>query len=595
MDLNKLQVLVDKCTNYLRSGHFPDAGKPETLTKQYLVEPLLRLLGWSEDPSQEFHYVSEFSGGMAKKWEDIVLMQQDMPMIFVETKELFEKKLLTDSNISELLNYLKEYNRKNKNRYRVDWGVLTNFKEIHFFYVSDTEPFCSLLFNDYMREVGRVVQLLSVDEIKRHGIELFYSESSKEKLGSLFLEDLKKWRLILANGLFEANPHLSVEQLRETSQKLLDRLIFIGMLETLGVLPPNWLGNIFAQWQQGKNYLNKTFSEVMREQFVTIESLYDTELFAKNLCDEVDISDDYLEEILKIQGVAKGTVYEKIGFAGQTSLDDKGIYGYNFNTLSIDIMGTAYERYLAHRIAIEEQRVVIKDIKKLRRKEGTYFTPTYVVKHIVEQTIEPKLKSILEDAKKLLEKGKFKDALENMSEISQLRILDPACGSGSFLIKAFDAISECYSEYNRSVDKATATFLKTKGLLAANEIELDAKVTDIGERILLENLYGIDLDPQAVEITKLNLWIRMLRFSSNLYRPTVGKKQRKLLPSLIMNIKCGNSLFSPLALVPSVPLEVSRKELADLLRMRRELSKTILELTPAHSGTRTSDEIDELK
>jgi len=580
----------------MASGCFPVAGKPEALTKQYLIEPLLRLLGWSDDPSQEFHYAPEFSGGMDKKWEDLVLLQDHMPLIFVETKGLFEKELLTDRNVNELLNYMKEYNRKNKDRYRIDWGVLTNFRELYIFYVSDSEPFYSLSFRQYLSEVTTLEQLLSVEDIKHHGIDRFYSESMKERLGDAFLEDLKKWRLILANGFFLANPNLTIEQLKETSQQVLDRLIFIRMLETLGILPPNWLGNIFAQWQQGKNYLNKTFSEVMREQFAAIESLYDTELFLHKLCDDLSIGDDYLEEILKIQGPAKGNIHQKIGFAGQTSLDDKGIYGYNFSTLTFDIMGSAYERYLAHRITIKEQRVAIEETKELRRKEGTYYTPTYVVEHIIGLAIQPRLTQILEEARRLLAEYKFKEARQKISELSSFRILDPACGSGSFLIKAFEAIASCYSQFNTALNEASQKFLKERGLAETSEINFQAfMVDDVGERILLENLYGVDFDAQAVEVAKLNLWTKMLSVNPFLYRPEVGKKQKKLLPSLMTKIKCGNSLFSPIALSSNIASQMSATDIARLIEMRRKLWEAILEMSPAHSGNKTNQEIDALR
>jgi len=597
MELSVLQELTQKCKVYLDSGRFPVAGKPESLTKQYLVEPMLGLLGWSKNPSDEFHHAPEFSGGMEKKWEDIVLMRRDMPLIFVETKSLLDKKLLSDLNVNELLSYLKEYNRKNKSRYRVDWGVLTNFKELHIFYLSDKEPFYSGSFDEFTAQVTTLEQLLSVEGIKAHGIDLFYSETSKENLGDLFLTDLKKWRLILANGFSKTNPSLTLEQIKEASQQVLDRFIFIRMLETYGILPSNWLGNIFSRWHDGEDYQNKTFAEVMREKFAAIEDLYDTELFKPRLCDEVPVDDEYLEETLKILGPAKGTIYAEIGFAGQSSLDDKGIYGYNFNTMRLDIIGSAYERYLAHKITRKGQLIVIEETPEERRKEGTYFTPSYVVDHVVRRTVEPMIRDVFEQAKHLLAEHKFNAARQKIGEISSFRVLDPASGSGSFLVRVFDVVHKCYTDYNREVDTRVQGFLKERGLDAAAAIDVGSiKVAAPGERVLLENLYGVDFDPQAVEIAKLNLWIRVLRANPDAYRASAGRKEKgKLLPSLMTRIKCGNSLFSPVPPLSELSVRNQTGLLASLIRTREELSKIALDLSPASTSARTRDEINNLR
>jgi hypothetical protein len=231
-----LNELIEKCKQYLQQGNFLFQGKPETSTRQFLIEPLLELLGWSSDSIPQFHYVREFSGGISRKWEDYVLLKEDRPLFFLETKQLFEVTLLSTNNVNELLNYMKEYNRKNRSGYRIDWGILTDFKDLHLFYVSENKPFFSISFTEYLEKKEILNDLLSVEGVKNDGVDRFFAESSKEELGDRFLDDLKKWRLILANGLFQINRGLSLEQVKEASQRILDRLVFIRMLETLGNL-----------------------------------------------------------------------------------------------------------------------------------------------------------------------------------------------------------------------------------------------------------------------------------------------------------------------------------------------------------------------
>ena len=580
--------LIERCRQYIKQGHLLVEGKPETLTRQFLIEPLLDIFGWSADPAVAHHYVREFSGGMERKWEDYVLLKEDRPLVFVETKHLFDDKLLSTKNVNELLNYMKEFNRKNRSGHRVDWGVLTNFKELHIFYVSGKEPFFSCVFTDYIGKAQVLRELLSVEGIKNEGIDRFFGESSKEELGDRFLDDLKKWRLILANGLYDLNKDLTIDEIKEGSQRILDRLIFIRMLETLGILPYNWLRTVFLRWQEGTIGLNQPFSKVLRNNFLTIEDIYDTELFLSTPYDALEIGDEYLEELIKVQGPSHPTVYRKIGFAGQQSLDDRGVYGYNFNTLTIDIMGSAYERYLAHQLSIENDRICITETERLRKREGIYYTPPYVVDYIVEKTVKPVIQVIFEEARVLVEKGHCKEAVSAIQRISTVKILDPACGSGSFLIKAFDIIAQFYKKYNDLIESFYRKQLKKNGLADTFHAN-DFKIEPIGERILLDNIYGIDLDSQAVEIAKLNLWLKMLSLDPLSYKPTIGKRERKLLPSLITNIKQGNSLFSGFEKTK----DIDRAKLEEVAQLRQKLHEYILSIGP--SGKQTTEKQEQMK
>lgn len=584
--MSELTELIEKAERYFQQCHFNVEGKPETLTRQFLFEPFLKMLGWSDDPADQFYYVREFSGGMNRKWEDYVILREDRPLIFVETKSLFDDKLLSKRNVNELLDYMKEFNRKNRSGHRIDWGVLTNFKETHLFYVSHNKPFFSSKCSEYAKEIVVLRELISVDGIKNEGIDRFFAEASKEEMGDSFLDDLKKWRLILANGLYESNMNLTINEIKEVSQRILDRLIFIRMLETLGILPYNWLRNIFLRWREGVIGLNQVFSKVLRDNFLIIEDLYDTELFRPDPYDQLKIGDEYLTELMKVQGPAHPHVYKKIGGSGQQTLDDKGIYGYNFKTLTIDVMGSAYERYLAHQITIKNELVVIKETKKLRKKEGIYYTPPYVVDYIVKRTTKPIIEGIFEEAQALINDGQFNEAYSKIQEISSVKVLDPACGSGSFLIKVFDVVAQFYKRYNELVDDAYRRQLRENGLLTS-AFGSDLKIKSIGERILLENIYGIDLDPQAVEITKLNLWIKMLSLRPASYRPTIGERQRKLLPSLVTNIKRGNSLFS--GFEKASHLDLSKLE--QIMELRHRLKGQILRMSP-EGEQKNNDELE---
>ena len=164
----------------------------------------------------------------------------------------------------------------------------------------------------------------------------------------------------------------------------------------------------------------------------------------------------------------------------------KGQYEYNFKEMPADVLGTVYENYLNYKLTQSKKGVnVEKDVKK-RKEQGIFYTPTFVVDYIVKNALKPVL-----------------DNCKSIADLKKIKVLDPACGSGSFLIRALEAIAEKYREFG-----------------------VDGSVK---RQIILENLFGVDLDMQAVEIARLNLLINSL-------------DTKEPLPPLDKNIKNRNSL-----------------------------------------------------
>ena len=161
------------------------------------------------------------------------------------------------------------------------------------------------------------------------------------------------------------------------------------------------------------------------------------------------------------------------------------------------MLGNIYEQYLGVILTKIGKRAKLKESHAHRKEQGIYYTPTYIVDYIVRNTLGELLKDKKIDA-------------------SKIRVLDPACGSGSFLIKAFDILNEHHARKDKNYNQKT---------LAGENIAYSAK-----ERILKNNIYGVDLDKQAVEIAQLNLLLK------------IAEKGHRL-PLLQENIKNGNSLI----------------------------------------------------
>jgi len=223
--------------------------------------------------------------------------------------------------------------------------------------------------------------------------------------------------------------------------------------------------------------------ESLRQVFDYFDKEYNSKIFAEHLCDHLEIEDAVLYEIVM------GLYYAKEKYFS---------ISYDFSLINADVLGNIYEQYLSHILKKTAKRAKLTENYIHRKKRGIYYTPTYVVEYIVRNTLGELLRN-----KKI--------------DVEKIRVLDPACGSGSFLIKAFDVLNEYYLKNDKDYAQSQLD-LKT-GAIFTKKV-----------RMLQNNIFGVDLDKQAVEITQLNLLLK------------IAEKGHRL-PLLEQNIRCGNSLI----------------------------------------------------
>lgn len=541
-------------------------GKPEEETKQQLVEPFLtKKLGWSSTHSEEY-YDREYLGKIkGTEWKDIALIVKDKPRVFIETKACSDRNI-DRKYAKDLLKYLKDYNSDKPETDWVSWGILTNFAEWFIYHWSEPstnpKPFYSFSSVELEERILVLEETLSPEGVKKNKLLNRFYESPGHKLDEEFLKDLKKWRKIIANAFYQKNPNLTIDQISEISHVFLSRLIFLRRLEAIGVLKPRWVKWQFESWKEGKTIPTATFSDYIRMLFNGFWQIYDTELFKQQECDKLAFDDQFFEDLLKELSSSPQKVREVVGIQ---EILDKGLYGYNFTELSLDILGAVYERYLAHTMKfanLNGQKIVsIDETPKLRQTEGAYFTPHHIVKLILKFSLDARLSELVSKMKDFLQKGKVEEAKSKILEMGKIRMLDPACGSGSFLIEAFKMITSVYSIYNNMIIDVF------KGKPLAEQRVAEYEIEKIGERTLLENLYGVDLDPKAVELTKLNLWLHHIDLNRSGYYYSGGATKKKLLPPLDLNIKSGNSLV----FYDATELTAFDKEIQQIKNARNEL------------------------
>lgn len=309
---------------------------------------------------------------------------------------------------------------------------------------------------------------------------LYYPvEKRVEDIKAKFFVKLKGWRDSLRKELFRAyGEKYNKGQIDLFTQKMLDRMIFIDVCHDKGIIGQNVHSAILSSRGAKYDELKKWFKE-MDEQF-------NTELFAPMAIDHFDVDDQVLVPIIE-------------------ELNE-----IDFENVSVHIIGEVYENYLGEMLRVTKKSgLKVQEHKEQakRKSQGIYYTPEYIVDYIVKNTVG-----------ELVKKAKSED------DLTKIRVLDPACGSGSFLIKAFDVLYKAYEDLK----------IKNRG----GQMET-GKDLEIKRAILQHNLYGVDLDERAVEITKLNLMLKALE-GFNYHE----LHERKLLPNLNLNIRVGNPLIS---------------------------------------------------
>lgn len=471
--------LVSKLTS-LTKGEFKKYD--EENTKKDFILPLFRALGWATEDRQEVTAEDKVS----RRRVDYAFRIEGIPKFFLEAKPL-KADLDNPEYAWQAINYAWTKG--------VTWAVLTDFEGLKVFNAQWKGT--NLLYNlfkdiPYTGYVERFDELwlLSRQSFEKSLLDIEAEKVAKkgkrEPVGKELFDDLIVWRQRLYRQLRGWNKGYSEAQIDEAVQRILDRLIFIRTAEDRE-LEERVLLPAVREWRENghRKELDKALVRIFRE----FDKEYDSELFETgHFC----------------EGLACDSNTYALVIEGLYGMRDE-VPTYNFDAIDVDVLGGIYEQYLSYRQGLPEE---VEEAKRARRKKrGIYYTPKFVVQYIVENTVGRLLQERSHD------------------EIRKLRILDPACGSGSFLIEAFDRLDRYHQEARGTAQRSD------------EKAERDDFLERL--RILRENIYGVDLDPQAVEIARLNLLLKSLY-------------QRALLPKLEDNIRCGNSLISGL------PIELSQ-------------------------------------
>ena len=369
-------------------------------------------------------------------------------------------------------------------------------------------------FRDYESKWDEIAAIFSKEAVLKGSFDK-YASGSKGKRGttevdSAFLEEIEGWRDLLARNIALRNDNLSQRELNFAVQQTIDRIIFLRICEDRGIEP---YGRLMAL-QNGVNVYGR-----LRELFRAADDRYNSGLFHFKREKGRAEAPDELTLNLEIDDKPLKEIFKNLYYPDCP---------YEFSVLGADILGSVYEQFLGKVIRLTAgNRAVVEDKPEVKKAGGVFYTPAYIVKYIVEHTVG-----------KLLEGKTPKQA-------NGIAILDPACGSGSFLIGAYQYLLDWY--LTRYIDEGAEKHSKGKEAKLRPFAQKEWRLTTSEKkRILLEHLYGVDIDAQAVEVTKLSLLLKMLEGESD---ETLNSQMKlfheRVLPDLERNIQCGNSLIGP--------------------------------------------------
>ncbi len=513
----KIEILVNTFGMNIENYKSRKERKETEIRKDY-IDPLFELMGWNIRNEGLAEYEKEVAAEYSvkdktgRKKADYCFKLNGNPMFFVEAKDPYINIEENKDVAFQLRSYC--WNAK------VPVGILTDFEEFAV-YDGRYEPKAGdsanvarihyFKYTDFKDEDkwSKISGLFSKKAVASGALNT-YINTVKVKRGVLtvdeaFLKDMELWREILAVNITSLNPELTRKEINFAVQRTIDRIVFLRICEDRDIEPYENIQKLITSGNIYKGLI-RIFKDADRR--------YNSGIFY------------FKEEKGRLEGVDTFTPAIKIDDESLKKIIERLYYPspYNFAVMPADILGQIYERFLGKVISLTPERVVtVEEKPEVRKAGGVYYTPTYIVDYIVKNTIGK------------LTEGKTPAHLEKM------KFLDPACGSGSFLIHAYQYLLDWHLNWylKDNADK----YLKGKKAVLIKDKNGNIRLKiDLRKQILLNNIFGADIDFQAVEVTKLSLLLKVLEGEDD-FTIQQGLFKERALPDLGKNIKCGNSLI----------------------------------------------------
>ena len=527
---------VEDLVANFRANEASLADVPEAQIEDNYIRKLFRYLNWNTDNTglsvAEWEFVLQRTDDKGKR-PDYILQLDGQQLLVMDAKKV--KYDMHDPRwVTQVYAYA--YSTQSMPTHRkIDFALLTDFQEFILLdctlYAADSKAVGNFRILDWtyadyalqfdtlwelferenMRSAaatrnskapaGLWAQYLSPKKVKANRIapdKAFLAEMDDEKTG---------WRVRLAKDMKKHNPAAGGALITAAVQLLIDRLIFIKALSDREI-EADYLSELAAQVEKaGLAAGDAGWFNACRDIFSKLNQFYNGSIFEpRPELESVTVSNKVVREVLRDLQPENSP--------------------YNFAVLPVELLGTIYERFLGRVVHATDARVRIEEKPEVRKAGGVFYTPQYIVEYIVQHTL-----------------GELLAKCKTPADAAKLKILDPACGSGSFLLGAYAALIKWHTEWYSDKQRLTQQDREAAYYDSDGRVRLTAKLK---RQILLNNLFGVDIDAQAVEVTRFSLSLKALEDTrrAELY-DEVNLFKQSVLPDLRHNIKTGNSLIGP--------------------------------------------------
>jgi len=538
-------------------GVYTSGSYNETQLRREFLDPFFEALGWDVFNRQ----------GFAEAYKDVIHEDAIKVGAFTKapdycfrvggTRKFFVEAKKPSVNVKDDLTPAFQVRRYAWSA-KLPLSILTDFEEFAVYDCrvkpdkndkASTARIMYLTYTELEKRWDEIVAIFSKDAIQKGSFDK-YAQGNKGKKGTAevdaaFLEEIEGWREVLARNIALRNGQLSQRELNFAVQQTIDRIIFLRICEDRGMEAEGRL----AATTNGANVYKR-----LCELFRLADNKYNSGLFHFRKEQERDLPDEMtlgLEiDDKPFKDIIKGLYYPDCP--------------YEFSVISSDILGQVYEQFLGKVIRLTDgHRAVVEDKPEVKKAGGVFYTPNYIADYIVKNTVgkllgvqgsgvgvvgarssRPKaVERVQADAERAQQN--FSQSKMTPREAALLRIIDISCGSGSFLITAYQYLLDWHLAWYVANNPQKYASGKNPELYQSHSGDWKLTLAE-RKRILLNNIYGVDIDPQAVEVTKLSLLLKVLEGESE---QSVSGMQKlvhtRVLPDLDRNIKCGNSLIGP--------------------------------------------------
>lgn len=479
----------------------------ETQTRTEFITPLLEAFGWDvpNKAGLPLAYREVIEEATVEVGEERVAKKPDYELRLARQRKIFVEAKKPSVHIDRDRSPAFQTRRYGYSA-SLPISIVTNFHQLAIYdchqlpLETDEAHIARIMlvqYNDYESSFDELWGLLSREAIYSGAFDRRFNVATTrrgaDQFDDYFLRQVQDWRKRLAIDIWANTPDLSVEELTYSVQLFLSRIVFLRICEDREI----------EKYETLKNLDTSAVFDGLMTILRRADEFYDSGLFA--LLDDKRLG-------IRISDATLANIVRELYYPNSP---------YTFSVVQTEVLGEIYEQFLGEVITVQDGAVTIVDSPEVRVSGGVVPTPSFIADRIVKQTMDASLSG------------------KSPAELNGFTVADICCGSGIFLLSAYEYLLDHYLKWYLSDGSANYSGRRIYDAGAG----LWRLTFEEKRRILLLHLRGIDIDPNAVELTQFSLLLKLIEDESvDSLKEYVKAQKQPALPSLCDTIRCGNSL-----------------------------------------------------